>query len=346
MPEISREKWDSFALSQNGSFLQSWAWGQFQESTGKKVLYLIENDWQALILVNPLRFGKNYFYIPHGPVWYKGERDEQLILKEFLDKIRSIAKEHNAIFLKIEPKTSDKKITGILENLGFKKAERSVQPQDTLIIDISRPEQEILENFEKRCRNEIKTAEKKNVSPYQDTTDTGIKNFLDLLEKTAKRDSFRTHPLAYYETLIKTLKITGQVDLFFAKIGQDIISGCIIVYFGDTASYIPSASDGPYRAANALVWTAMREAKKKQCKYFDLYGVAPLGAGPEHHWHGLTKFKESSAAPERTISAGSITQFRTYRTNFINWKKIFKIIIKPRYMIFRLTHKRRNRQMG
>jgi lipid II:glycine glycyltransferase (peptidoglycan interpeptide bridge formation enzyme) len=177
--------------------------------------------------------------------------------------------------------------------MGFKKAGRSIQPEDTLIVDISRPEQEILASFEKRCRSEIKLADKKNVSFHQDNSDTGIKNFLELLEKTAKRDSFRTHPLAYYETLIKTLKLTNQVDLFFAKIGQDIISGCIIVYFGDTASYIHAASDGPYRAANALVWTAMREAKKKQCAFFDLYGVAPLGAGPEHHWHGLTKFKES-----------------------------------------------------
>lgn len=293
MTDINREKWDSFILSQNGSFLQSWSWGQFQRSAGKKILFLKENNWQALVLINPLRFGKTYFYVPHGPVWNKKENSERTILENFLNKIDSIAKNHSAIFVLIEPKTSDTKTASALKDLRFKKNKKSIQPEDTLIVDITRPENEILESFEKRCRNEIRLAAKKDVLLYSDTSDNGIKNFLNLLDKTAKRDSFRTHPLAYYETLVKTLKTTGQVELFFAKIGQDIISGCIIVYFGDTASYIHAASDGPYRAANALVWAAIREAKKKQCEYFDLYGVAPLGADEKHPWHGLTKFKES-----------------------------------------------------
>lgn len=293
MAEISRENWDSFILSQNGSFLQSWAWGQFQKATGKKILYLKEDDWQALILINPLRFGKTYFYVPHGPIWNREKNSEQIILENFLNKIKSIAKNHSAIFLKIEPKTSDKKITGILENLKFKKNKKSIQPENTLIINIARTENEILESFEKRCRNEIKLADKKNAMLYSDSSDAGIKNFLALLEKTAKRDSFRAHPLAYYNALIKNLKLANQVDLFFAKIRQNIISGCIVVYFGSTAFYIHAASDGPYRAANALVWAAIKEAKKKQCASFDLYGVAPLDAEKNHPWRGLTKFKES-----------------------------------------------------
>lgn len=293
MAEANRQNWDSLILSQNGSFLQSWAWGKFQRSTGKKVLYLEENDWQALVLITPLRFGKTYFYVPHGPVWDKAKHGENIILKNFLDKITPIAKEYNAIFVKIEPKTSDEKIIEIIQNLGFKKTEKSIQPEDTLVIDISRPENEILEDLEKRCRNEIKAAEKKNVSLFKDSTDTGIENFLNLLEKTAKRDSFRTHPLSYYNTMIKALKSFNHIDLIFAKLGGNLISGCIIVYFGTNASYIHAASDGPYRAANALVWTAIKESKKRNCKYFDLYGVAPLGTNENHPWYGLTKFKES-----------------------------------------------------
>ena len=325
MPEISREKWDSFIQSHNGSFLQSWSWGEFQRSAGKKILYLEEKDWQTLVMVNPLRFGKTYFYVPYGPIWDKTKHSDQIILENFLNKIRSIAKEYNAIFLKIEPKTSDEKISGIIvQNLGFKKTEKSIQPEDTLVVDISKPENEILESFEKRCRSEIKTAEKKNVSLCSDITDTGIKNFLNLLEKTAKRDSFRTHPLAYYETMVKTLKNSDRVDLFFAKLGQNIISGCIIVYHGTTASYIHAASNGSYRAANALVWAAMREAKKKQCKYFDLYGVAPLDAGKKHPWQGLTKFKESFGGARTHYIGGFDYTISKFWVNLYNFgKKIF-----------------------
>ncbi len=293
MTELNQQKWDSFVLNHDGSFLQSWAWAQFQKSTGKKVLFLKENGWQSIIIIFPLAFGKTYFYAPYGPIWNRQKNSEQIILENFLNKLKSIAKEYNAIFLKIEPKTDDYKIAKIVQSLGFKKSKKSIQPENTIIIDLTKPDDEILAGMEKRCRYEIKQAEKKQVSFFCDNSQSGIKNFLNLLEKTAKRDSFRTHPLAYYETLIKSLKPAGQVDLFFAKIGQEIISGCIIVYFGDTASYIHAASSGPYRAANALVWTAMREAEKKQCAYFDLYGIAPPGASESHPWHGLTKFKES-----------------------------------------------------
>lgn len=319
MPESNQQNWDSFVLSQNGSFLQSRAWGQFQKSTGKKVLFLKENDWQALTIINPLRLGKTYFYVPYGPIWNKEKNNEQIILKNFLLKLKSIAKEYNTIFIKIEPRTSDEKISAIAQNLGFKKAQKSIQPEDTMIVDISHPEQEIFASFEKRCRGEIKLAVKKNVSLYSDSTDTGIKNFLELLEKTAARDAFRAHPIAYYETLVKTLKPANQVDLFFAKIGQDIISGCIAVYFGAAASYIHAASAGSYRAANALVWTAIKEAKKKQCAYFDLYGVAPLNAGENHPWRGLTKFKESFGGA-RTHYIGA---FDYPVSNF--WFKLYKM---------------------
>jgi len=328
MTELNRENWDSFILSRNGSFLQSSSWGQFQKSTGKKVLFLENYDWQALVIINPLGFGKTYFYIPYGPIWNREKNSEQIILENFLNKLKSIAKEYNAIFLKIEPKTSDEKIAGILQNLGFKKAEKSIQPENSLIVNIARPEKEIFESFEKRCRNEIKQAGKKNVSLCADSADIGIKNFLELLEKTAKRDSFRTHPLAYYQTLVKTLRSAGQADLFFAKIGQNIISACVIVYFGATASYIHAASDGPYRAANALVWTAIKEAKKKQCAYFDLYGVAPPGAAESHPWRGLTKFKESFGGARTHYIGGFDYPISNFEYNLYKVYKLYKDYIR------------------
>lgn len=304
MAEISRQSWDEFVLSHNGSFLQSRNWGVFQKNTGKKVLFLKENGWQSLVLINPLRFGKTYFYAPYGPVFDEQKSDKKTIFANFLNKIKPIAEEHNAIFLKIEPKTSDEKVAAIAQGFGFKKAGRSVQPQDSLIIDLKKPENEILESFEKRCRSEIKLADKKNVSFCRDNSENGIKNFLALLEKTAARDSFKTHSSVYYRIMVENLAPAGQIDLFFAKIGTEIISGCITVYFGKTASYIHAASSGAYRAANALVWHAIKEAKRRECDNFDLYGVSPAEAGESHPWHGLTKFKESFGG-ERTHYIGA-----------------------------------------
>jgi len=293
MAEISEQSWDSFVLANEGSFLQSWAWADFQKSLGKKVLLLKDKNWQTLILVNPLPFVKSYFYAPYGPVWDRQENDGKTILADFWKKIKSAAIEHNAIFIKIEPKTSDIKVTDAITGLGFIKSRKSVQPEDTLVIDLAKDEKEIFESFEKRCRYEIDRAAQKNVAIHSDNSENGVKQFLSLLEKTAERDSFRAHPRIYYEKMAKTLKSAGKLDLFFARLGSDIISACIVVYSGKTASYIHAASGGSFRAGNALVWAAIKEAKKKQCLQFDLYGVAPKNAPENHPWRGLTRFKES-----------------------------------------------------
>lgn len=319
MPEIDEKIWDSFILSRSGSFLQSWIWGKFQETSGKKILFLKENDWQALAVIHPLKFNKTYFYIPHGPVLDSSKRTECEIFTDILNKIKSLAKDQGAIFLKIELKTSDQKIADTLSRLGFENSPITVQPQDTSVVNINKSEDEILKSFEKRCRNEISLAARKNVSFALDNSANGINNFLTLLGKTSNRDSFKTHPLPYYKNLIETLSPSGNADLFFAKLGSETISACLIVYFGSTASYIHAASCGAYRAANALVWYAMKESKKKGCKEFDLYGVAPLNSGETHSWYGLTKFKESFSG-KRTKYIGA------YDYSFSDtWHSIYKL---------------------
>ncbi len=38
-------------------------------------------------------------------------------------------------------------------------------------------------------------------------------------------------------------------------------------------------------------WVAISSAAEAGCRDFDLWGVPPPGAGPEHPWHGLGFFK-------------------------------------------------------
>ena len=66
---ISGIEWNKFIIENKGSFLQSWEWGEFQESLGRKVWRLGDcENWAALVVRHDLPFGKNYLYCPGGPV--------------------------------------------------------------------------------------------------------------------------------------------------------------------------------------------------------------------------------------------------------------------------------------
>ena len=75
-----------------------------------------------------------------------------------------------------------------------------------------------------------------------------------------------------------------------------MVGGIIVTFFGDCATYYYGASDHEYRelmAPYALQWHAIREAKKRGCRLYDLFGVSGEGDGA---WgarlSGVTEFKE------------------------------------------------------
>jgi len=61
----------------------------------------------------------------------------------------------------------------------------------------------------------------------------------------------------------------------------------------DWGIYYYGASDNHYRKVMApylLQWEAIKESKKRGCKYYDFLGIAPEGA-VNHPWAGVTQFK-------------------------------------------------------
>jgi lipid II:glycine glycyltransferase (peptidoglycan interpeptide bridge formation enzyme) len=45
-------------------------------------------------------------------------------------------------------------------------------------------------------------------------------------------------------------------------------------------------------------WTAIESAAEAGCSDFDLWGIPPPDAGPEHPWHGLGFFKAEFGGEE------------------------------------------------
>jgi len=292
--ENQKEKWNNFVkASPNSSLLQSWQWSQFQEALGRRIWRLAiqsEKEWSMLALVvkHNLPLGKSYLYCPRGPILSNS--------KLFFDKMQGIAEKENSIFLRIDPAIQPTTI----KDLGLIKTSKEVQPQDTLILDITRSEDELLAGMHHKTRYNIRLAKRKGVEIRQSIDLKDLDIFWDLLCETTKREKFKPHSREYYRKQLEVLGKEGLIKLFLARYKGKVIAANIVSYFGDTATYLHGASLYEYRkvmAPHLLQWEAILEAKRKGCKYYDFWGIAPKDSS-SHPWLGITRFKKGFGGQE------------------------------------------------
>ncbi len=268
------------------SFLQTQNWLDFQKYIGRKTWAFDDGKIKANIIQHDLPFGKNYLYIPHGPeisfdAISGGIKNE---LAQFVAYLKNLAREEKSIFVKIEP--LDDKAMEFLYGLGFKKSLKKIQPQRSVIINLEKSEDELLSVMHHKTRYNIKIAEKNNIE-VKGSSD--LSAFLQLLNKTAKRDRFGTHTKNYYE---KLLSFFGEgemkTDLILASFEGKPVAGALILSAGGTCYYLHGASDYNYRAMMApyaLHWENIKYLKQHNFKFYDLWGI------DANRWPGVTRFK-------------------------------------------------------
>ncbi|MCX6806981.1 MAG: peptidoglycan bridge formation glycyltransferase FemA/FemB family protein [Candidatus Berkelbacteria bacterium] len=295
--ENQKEKWNQFVKQNNGTLLQSWEWGDFKKEFLWKPIRLAiidKSQWilAANILVRRLPFSKSFIYIGEGPVFGRVSSIKNQVsgTKLLLAKMQEIAKEENAIFLRIEP--FDPKLQGILEKLDFKKSFENVQPDHRLWIDLKKSEEEILKEMKHKGRYNIRIAEKRGVN-IQGTNDMKMLDvFYALFLETAGRDRFSERPRSYFKKFFEVFFKNNQAKLFIAYLGQKPLVALLITYFGEYATYLYGASSSESRNTMAVYlahWEAIKKSKQEGFKIYDFGAIAP--SEESHHWSGLREFK-------------------------------------------------------
>lgn len=269
----------------NKSFLQTKEWLGFQESIGHHKVWRFDDDKiKANIIQHKIPFGKNYLYIPHGPEIFfdnisGGLKNE---VDNFIKYLKSLAKENKSIFVKFEPLTDV--IPEMIFRKGIKKSKKHIQPQKTVILNLSLPEEELLSRMHHKTRYNIKVSEKNDVIVKLSSEE---KLFWNLLRHTSKRDKFSTHPQEYYKKLLDLNNELFKTDLLLAYYKDKPIAGAIVLSYGDTCYYLHGASDYNLRnlmAPYQLHWSIIKYLKEHGFKYYDFWGI-------DAKWPGVTRFK-------------------------------------------------------
>jgi peptidoglycan pentaglycine glycine transferase (the first glycine) len=269
------------------SFLQSQAWGKFQKALGRKVFEYDKENIKALIIKQPVRMGKSFLHIPYGPsmdfnAMISGQHAP---IANFVAWLENHANKEKVMFIKIEPASDH--IGEALVDAGLKYTDKRIEPNKTVIIDLSKTQDDLFANLHKKTRYSVRVAQDHDVHIKEGNS---IDEFWRLLQLTTQRDEFRSHDKNYYTKLYDVFTKRDDVDIkvWHAIHNKTTIAAAVIVSYQNTAYYMYGASDHKYRdvmAPSLLQWEIIKSLKHENMKSYDLFGI------DANKWPGVTRFK-------------------------------------------------------
>ena len=322
MPEVSASQWDEFLQNcPDSHLLQAAAWGELKSDFGWQPVRIVTHLGEAeaagaQLLLRRLPLGYTLAYLPKGPLAPAPLNDAHLApaWPDLWAEIDRACRRLRAIFLLVEPDAWEGE--AVLEAPGSRPGMQSIQPRRTLLVDLAGSEDELLGRMKQKTRYNIRLAAKKGivVRPSND-----LEAFNRLMAVTGQRDRFGVHTPLYYQRAYDLFHPSGACELFLAYFEEQPVGGLLVFARGERAWYFYGASSDEHRErmpAYLLQWEAMRWARDKGCREYDLWGVpdedeetleAHFSTRSDRLW-GVYRFKRGfggrlvrSAAPQERI---------------------------------------------
>ena len=320
--------------------LQSWGWGNFRKKTGVNVERVgffdngkLDHAEQVFFHKIPMMGSMTAGYFPKGDM----PDDEQL------NAIRQIAKQHQAIFVKIEPNVGHKvdtlsalpQVAKFLQDNGAVPG-RPLFTKYTFQLDLRPTEDELFAKLNSKTRYNINLAFKKGVQIFENTTKEGMEEYIKILEETTKRQGFYAHSPSYFRTMWEELGNSGMLHIFQAVYEEKILVSWVMFIFDGVLYYPYGASRSEHRdvmASNLMMWEMIKFGKQMQCKMFDMWGSLGPEPNEKDPWFGFHRFKKGYG--------GDLVEFLGTYDLVINPPvySIYKLVENVRWKVLRLKAK-------
>ena len=285
-----REEWDDYIIDNGGHPLQLWGWGNVKAAHGWKVdRVFIENGdhilgaAQLLIKKLPGPF-RALVYVPRGPVVLEENRAE--VLTQLAEYAKLTFK---PVAISIEPDWTT--IPGVT---GWKKADNTILIPRTLILDLTKTEDELLAVMSKKTRQYIRKSATDGVVVKRVKTEAQLDQCLAIYRQTADRAGFALHGDQYYKDIFRQLGDHSPV--FAAFHSEKIVAFLWPVISGTTLFelYGGMNDEGQLLRANyTLKWEVIRTMKEWGLERYDMNGLLN---------DGVSTFKQSFADHEDMLA--------------------------------------------
>lgn len=355
-----REAWNN-ALQQlpYAHVLQTWEWGEFKHvTTGWRPLrlaYRRDGQIAAMVSIGVRRAGVfTLLYAPKGPAL---AYDDAELASDVLDHLQRVARHYRAIWLKIDPdviaatgvpSTSapiDDTMTSapddvadptgqafmrMLREHDWRFSNDQVQFRNTIVLDLTRSEDELLAGMNQSTRRKIRIAEREGIHIRTGSVDD-LPLLYELYQITGARDNFLIRPPSYYEQAWRVFIEAGLAHPLIAEYDGKAIAHIILFHFGGTCWYFYGASSDEQRdkMPNYLLqWQAIRWAKAQGYTRYDMWGAPNVFTEDDPLW-GVYNFKRGfRGTVTRHIGAWDYVPyqllygaFEELYPRFLNWMR-------------------------
>ena len=148
----------------------------------------------------------------------------------------------------------------------------------SLRLDLTKTPDELLAQFRKTTRQELRRAERANLSIDSATRQTDIQEFLKLYLRLAGRKGFSADSPEHLRSIVSWLIAEpSRGTLLLARDGVNAAGGAVIVRSAKRCWYVWGASDKhqQFSAGHALQWQALLWARSQGCDEYDFGGYTP-----------------------------------------------------------------------
>lgn len=223
-----------------GDLLQLTDWAQSKRLTGWYSRRIAAGDETGEVLGTAMllfkkvpKTGSTLCYISRGFVCDFNNRPlVEFMLKEAL----KIAEDENAYAIKIDPDLpldEHRSTIEFLKSLGFRHrglkdgmSKDNIQPRQTMVADIDKDDEELLQSFERNNRTKVRNAARRGTVVYKaDREELGT--FVELMKETGERDGFLTRDITYFESMYDHLNPNGHMELFLVKLIPEDVSASL-----------------------------------------------------------------------------------------------------------------------
>jgi lipid II:glycine glycyltransferase (peptidoglycan interpeptide bridge formation enzyme) len=199
-----------------------------------------------------------------------------------------------------------------LKRRGWEYSSDQIQFKNTVLVDLSFSEEQLLARMKQKTRYNIRLAEKKGVA-LRIGTQEDLPILYKMYAETSIRDGFVIRDEGYYKTVWQTFSGNAQSPIsnfqapitnynllapytepLIAEVDNEPVAAIFVFYFAGRAFYVYGMSKEKHREkmpTYLLQWEAMKRAKAKGCTVYDLWGAPDTFEESDTLW-GVYRFKE------------------------------------------------------